>query len=50
MLHKQQQLTYNVRVFWNFEYLVKYSEKAGVSISVRRCDKIIGTSRSRRDE
>lgn len=46
MLHKQQHLTYNVKTgefLRNFEYLAKYSEKAGVSISVRRRDKIIAT-------
>lgn len=46
MLHKQQHLTYNVKVaefLRNFEYLIKYSEKAGISISVRRRNKIVAT-------
>lgn len=46
MLHKKEHLTYNVRVsefLKNFDYLVKYSQQADVSITVRRANTIIAT-------
>lgn len=46
MLHKDMHLTYNVKAnefVRNFDYLVEFSEKKGVSISVRRRNKIIAT-------